>query len=172
MEDLATEQSLFSLLLAWTGARVSEILALSSDSFQIESAVVTIITLKRRKTSIREVPIPPFLMARLANHYSLRSVQRGKNAFRRLWPWCRVTAWRLIRRVCHAANVFGVRACPRGLRHGFGVGALQSRVPLTLIQRLMGHAKLSTTSIYLTVSGPDEANFLKPFWRGYQPSAT
>jgi integrase/recombinase XerD len=171
MEKLPTDQSLFSLVLAWTGARVSEILALSPDSFQIETAVVTIITLKRRKTSIREVPIPPALMARLAHHYSLKRVQRSSDAFQKLWPWCRVTAWRRIQQVCHSVGVFGLRASPRGLRHGFGIGALQNRVPLTLIQRLMGHAKLSTTAIYLSVSGPDEANFLKPFWSAYKAPA-
>ena len=152
-------------MLAWTGARVSEILALSPDSFQVVTCVVTIVTLKRRKTSVREVPIPPHLMARLERHYSLKRLQRSGDAFRRLWPWCRVTGWRIIRRACAVARVTGRRACPRGLRHGFGVGTLQNAVPLVLIQRLMGHAKLATTAIYLAVSGPDEALFLRQFWR-------
>src|SRR4051812_8277310 len=64
-ETLDPEQCLFALLLAWTGARVSEVLALSPASFQIDSGVVTIVTLKRRKFPVREVPIPPKLMKRL-----------------------------------------------------------------------------------------------------------
>lgn len=173
LEKLNPDQSLFGLLLAWTGARVSEILALGADSFQVEASVVTIVTLKRRKTSIREVPIPPALMARLERRYSLRRTQRSGNAFGRLWPWCRVTGWRIIRRACALAHVTGRRACPRGLRHGFGVGALLTSVPITVIQRLMGHAKLATTSIYMAVAGPDVALLLKPFWSGavHEPPA-
>lgn len=164
METLDPEQSLFALVLAWTGARVSEVLALTASSFQLEAGVVTIVTLKRRKHVVREVPIPPHLTARLNQLFSLRDLQQGDDALRRLWPWCRVTAWRLIKKVMAIARVFGRRACPRGLRHAFGIGTLQSGVPLTLIQRWMGHARLSTTAIYADVCGPEELGFAKRFW--------
>lgn len=166
MEKLDPEQALFGLVLAWTGARVSEILALTPDSFQVDGAIVTIVTLKRRKHSVREIPIPPALMARLEQQFSLRNSQRSEKATDRLWTWCRVTAWRLIKKVMTAAHVFGRRACPRGLRHGFGIGTLQSGVPLTLIQRWMGHARLSTTAIYAAVCGPEEISFARQFWKG------
>lgn len=164
MEMLEPEQSLFALVLAWTGARVSEVLALTASSFQLESSIVTIVTLKRRKHVVREVPIPPDLSARLEVAFSLRRLQQGADAMRRLWPWCRVTAWRLIKKVMEIARVFGRRACPRGLRHAFGIGTLQSGVPLTLIQRWMGHARLSTTAIYAAVCGPEELGFAKRYW--------
>lgn len=165
MEKLRPEPCLFGLLLAWTGARVSEILALSADSFQIEASVVSIVSLKKRgEISIRELPIPPALMKRLDHHYSLRRVQQTGDAFRRLWPWSRVTVWRIIRDTCHSVHIHGLRACPRGLRHGFGVGTLQSGVPLNLIQRWMGHARLRTTLIYASVLGPDEIPFARKFW--------
>ncbi|MDF0522827.1 site-specific integrase [Bradyrhizobium yuanmingense] len=164
METLEPEQSLFALVLAWTGARISEVLALTPSSFQLESGVVTIITLKRRKHVVREVPIPPDLSERLEVTFSLRRLQEGADAMRRLWQWCRVTAWRLIKKVMAIARVFGRRACPRGLRHAFGIGTLQSGVPLTLIQRWMGHARLSTTAIYAAVCGPEEISFAKRFW--------
>ena len=57
------------------------------------------------------------------------------------------------------------KLAPRGLRHGFGVGALHSGAPLHLIQRWMGHARLSTTAIYMNVSGPEELHFMQKFWR-------
>lgn len=164
IETLDAERSLFALVLTWTGARVSEILALTPASFQVESGVVTIVTLKRRKTSIREVPIPPILMKRLERSFSLRLSQRSDGMARRLWPWCRVTAWRIIKKVMAMAQIVGRRACPRGLRHGFGVGTLQSGVPLNLIQRWMGHARLSTTAIYAAVCGPEEIAFAARFW--------
>lgn len=165
MQTLDPARSLFSLVLTWTGARLSEVLALSANSFQIETGVVSIVTLKRRKHSVREVPIPDWLMAKLDHHFRLRQQQQGAAAVQRLWPWHSVTAWRLIKKVMKLARITGIRACPRGLRHGFGVSALQNRVPLTVIQHLMGHARLSTTSIYLAVCGPDVVSFMEQFWR-------
>jgi integrase len=165
-EEFDAERCLFALVLAWTGARVSEILALTPASFQIDTGVVVIMTLKRRKFSVREVPIPDTLMARLDRCFGLRRLQRGeRSAHERLWPGHRVTAWRLIKGAMRTAGVCGQQASPRGLRHAFGVGALQSGVPLHLIQRWMGHARLSTTAIYMNVCGPEEVDFARRFWR-------
>jgi site-specific recombinase XerD len=171
-EKLDTERSLFCLVLAWSGARVSEVLALTPQSFQLDSGVLSIVTLKRRKFTVREVPIPRGLMAKLDRHFGLRRAQRGEQSAQvRTWPWCRQTAWRTIKYVMALAGVSGRQACPRGLRHGFGVSALQNGVPLVIIQRLMGHAKLSTTSIYLAVCGPDVVSFMEQFWRAPKLSA-
>lgn len=55
-----------------------------------------------------------------------------------------------------SAAISGTPAMPKGLRHGFGVHAVQARVPVTLVQRWLGHASLRTTSIYIDVTGADE----------------
>src|ERR1700748_1721595 len=97
-EKLDEAPCLFTLVLAWTGARISEILALTPSSFQLDTSVVTIVTLKRRKFTVREVPIPPWLSARLDRHFGLRRMQRGEHsAQQRLWRWHRVTAWRHVK---------------------------------------------------------------------------
>lgn len=164
-ETFDIRQSLFALTLAWTGARISEVLALTPRSFQIDRSLVAMVTLKRRRWSVREVPIPPDLMRALASEFELAIAQvdhaRGDT---RLWAMNRVTAWRLIKRVMGRANVSGRSACPRGLRHAFGVGTLQAGIPITLLQRWMGHARLTTTAIYATVSGPEEFAMAKKFW--------
>jgi len=36
------------------------------------------------------------------------------------------------------------------------VHAIQSKVPLHLVQRWLGHASLRSTAIYLVVTGPEE----------------
>lgn len=162
---LASEQALFALVLAWTGARASEMLALCPMSFQIEAGTVTIRTLKRRRLSMREVPIPPDLMQALDRHYDLRRLQSSPaTAGDRLWPWCRQTAWRFIKRLMADAGVNGRRATPRGLRHAFGVGTLQAGVPLNLVQKWLGHASMTTTAVYADASGPEEAAFAQRFW--------
>jgi len=165
MQALPAERALFSLTLAWTGARVSEVLALSAASFQIGRGVVAIRTLKRRRHIVREVPIPPDLMAALDRHFQLGEAQRdAARAHVRLWPWRRETAWRFIKNVMLASGVWGSPACPRGLRHAFAVGALQAGVPLNLVQRWLGHARIETTAIYAGACGMEEVRFAERFW--------
>lgn len=165
VEGLPLSQALFVQTLAWTGARVSEVLALRPDSFQITESSVALRTLKRRRHSMREVPIPPELIAALERHFQLERMQRDPSAVHRpLWPWCRQTAWRIIKRLMTDAGIDGPRACPRGLRHAFCVGALSAGVPLNLVSRWAGHAMLSTTAIYTNVSGPEEIAFAARFW--------
>ncbi len=165
IKTLDPGRALFARLLTWTGARVSEVLALTPQSFQIDSSIVTLRDLKRRKFTVREVPIPPELMRDLDRYFGLRVKQRSEyGALQRIWRWSRVTAWRFIKGAMTSANIVGRQACPRGLRHGFGVATLQSAVPLNLIQRWMGHSRLSTTAIYANVCGPEEIAFARQFW--------
>jgi integrase len=165
MASLDPDQALFALTLAWTGARISEVLALTPTAFQVEGGIVALRTLKRRKYTVREVPISPELMIALEGKYRLSTMQRDpQRADHRLWPWCRVTAWRIIKKVMRLSRIAGRQACPRGLRHAFGVGSLQAGVPLNLVQRWLGHARISTTAIYADVSGPEEVDFARQFW--------
>lgn len=167
MKRLPPVQSLYAQLLAWTGARPSEVLSLSAASFDIEAGVVNIVTLKQRTHAVRGVPIPPALMSEVVRHFELRCLQRdARYSARRLFRWSRVTSWRIVKRVMAWASIGGIKACPKGFRHAFGVGALQSGIPLPVIQRWMGHARLSTTTIYMKVSGPDEIMFARWFWNG------
>jgi len=156
---------LFIKTLAWSGARISEVLALTPSRFDLELNSVTLLTLKRRKVVMRVVPLPPALVAELDSKFGLRRAQgQPEYAHQRLWPFHRVTGWRLVKSMMDTAGVAGQQARPHGLRHGFGVGALQAGVPLTLLKRWMGHARLSTTEIYLDVIGPEEIAFARRFW--------
>jgi|HubBroStandDraft_3_1064219.scaffolds.fasta_scaffold195155_2 integrase/recombinase XerD len=166
MATLDPNEALFGFTLAWTGARVSEVLALTPASFQVERRIVAFRTLKRRRPSVREVPLPEELVEALDQRFGLRAAQLDPiTAGARLWPWRRETAWRLIKDVMRLSGVVGRPACPRGLRHGFGVGTLQAGVPLNLVQRWLGHARISTTAIYADVSGPEEQAFATRFWQ-------
>jgi hypothetical protein len=49
------------------GEQPREVLALAASSFQTECGTVAIRTLKRRKHSMREVPLPPELMTTSSN---------------------------------------------------------------------------------------------------------
>ncbi len=90
---LEIRPALFVLALAWTGARVSEILVLTPRAIQVERSLISIVTLKRRRWSVREVPIPPELMRSLEQEFSLLAAQQDQEHCNdRLWPMHRVTA--------------------------------------------------------------------------------
>lgn len=166
----APERALFATLLAWTGARVSEVLALTPESFQMESSVVSIRTLKRRRPIVREVPIPPSLIISLEAAFDIRSAQHDPmRARHRLFSFDRTTAWRTIKAAMAGAGISGTPACPRGFRHGYGVHAIQSGIPLNLLQRWLGHSRLTTTAIYADAVGPEECLLAARLWRA-QPN--
>jgi integrase len=116
-------------LLAYVGCRISEALALTVHHIDAERFTVTIRTLKRRKLVYRAVPVPQAMIE------LLRRLPVG--ADNRFWSMHRVTAWRVIKATMRLAGIAGPTACPKGLRHGFGIRAADRSVPTNLIQRWM-----------------------------------
>lgn len=57
-----------------------------------------------------------------------------------------------------AAGITGGMACPKGLRHGFAIACVGQGIPLTTIQKWLGHARLETTAIYLDATGDEVFN--------------
>lgn len=161
------EVRLFCLTLCLTGGRISEVLALTPDAFDLEAGAANLATLKRRKRGlVRQVPLPGKLLDELDRTFGLRERQRcPTEAHRRIWRWGRTTAWRRVKEVMAKAEITGVPAMPKGLRHAFGVAAFQALVPPHLVQRWLGHASLRTTSIYGDVVGADEREFAERMWR-------
>ena len=123
----------FALTLAHTGARISEALAVRPMDIDLEAASIRIRTLKRRAKHWREVPVPPELLRALELVHALRSTP-AKAADKPLWPWSRATAHRKIARTMADAGVEGPQACPKGLRHGFGIAAVAAGVPLSTMR--------------------------------------
>jgi integrase/recombinase XerD len=162
------EVATLCLLLAYTGCRISEALALRGWSFDLTERSVAIRTLKKRGVfAVREVPLPDDLISRLTVVHRL---DEGDDDTR-LWTWSRGRAWTLIKQVMLKAQVAsGPHQTAKGLRHGFGVHAVRSDVPLTLVQRWLGHASLATTAIYLDVIGAEERELASRMWRPASPA--
>src|SRR5262245_18461105 len=100
---------LFCIVLSLTGGRIAEILALTPAAIDLDSGVVNITTLKRRKRRIvRQVPLPRSLLAELNHVFHLRRRRRDPDsAHGRIWRWSRTTAWRRVKEVMAAAHVIG-----------------------------------------------------------------
>lgn len=154
----ASEQS-FCLMHYFTGLRISEALELALQSLDPAEGVVMIRSLKRRKTGVfRAVPVP--------RDY-LRDLQRmaaGSSPRDRLWPFSRKTGYRVIKQAMHDAQISGLHASPKGLRHGFGIACVQNNIPLPTIAKWMGHSTITTTAIYLNAVGREERMFAKRIW--------
>jgi len=155
------------LTLAYSGCRISEALALTSDRVARDSGFIAIRSLKKRKRIIvvREIPVPETLFRALEEVHDLESQEA------RLWSLSRSRAWQLVKGVMREAKIpEGPHMTPKGLRHSFGIHAIRSGVPLNLVQRWLGHASMSTTAIYLQAVGDEEREIAARMW-ARQPSS-
>ncbi len=159
----------FCRVLALTGARLSEGLALKPKDFDFGEYTISIKCLKKRHHVIyRHVPIPDTLLTQLDTTFALRKAHQSPHALNTpLWPWCRTTAWSHVKWVMADADISGTHACPKGLRHSFAVSCILSGVPLNVVQQWLGHADLSTTAIYANVIGKEERTFAKRLWTSF-----
>jgi integrase/recombinase XerD len=144
-------------VLAYTGCRLSEALALTPSRLDLSDGRIIFRTLKRRRPHHRAVPVPPELLKTL-----LALTVSPDEPF---WPWSRQTAWRRVKQVMEAARIADAQAMPKALRHGFGITNAEENVPPALTQRWMGHARLETTAIYQQAVGAEERVFAMRLWR-------
>lgn len=151
-----------------TGCRISEALALTPERIDLTGRAVVFESLKKRRQGVyRAVPVPPGLLDALDLVHGVREAQRrGKgHADLPLWPWSRVTAWRQVKAVMDTAGIpDGPHRSPKGLRHGYGVHAIGSGVPLNMLSKWMGHATLEVTAIYANALGAEEQGIAARMW--------
>lgn len=165
-EQAPRETRTFCLLLAYTGCRISEGLALTADRVDLEAGVVIFESLKKRRSRLyRAVPVPSHVLDALDLVHDLKALQRRSQARKTLlWNWSRATAWRRVAAVMQEARIDGPQATPKGLRHGFGVQAVSVGIPLNMVQKWLGHAQLSTTAIYANAVGSEEKQIAEKMW--------
>jgi integrase len=121
-------------------------LNLTVDRVDFEEGTLTFETLKRRKRGLfRSVPVPQSLLDALDLLHGLRE-KSGRERKQRIWEWSRSTAWRRVKEVMDTAGLCGIKATPKGLRHGFGIACNQNEVQLNMAQKWLGHANIKTTA--------------------------
>jgi integrase/recombinase XerD len=157
------EIATFCLALVFTGARISELLALPCERVDVANGSIVLETLKRRKRGIfRVLPVPPRLISMLRRVHDLNAI--GSDPNRRMWKWGRTTAWKRVKAVMRDANIPERLTMPKSARHAFGVDAVQNSVSLNVVQRWLGHARIETTAIYADVLGREERALAKRTW--------
>ena len=145
--------------LAYTGCRISEALALTPERIDLSARAITFQTLKQRgKVRFRSVPIPQQHLEAMLMVHEIRKRQKSKSVATKtakLWDFKRAMASRHVAAVMAAADIEGAQACPKGLRHGFGVRMAQKTRNPRLVQKLMGHTKMENTAIYMDLVGEE-----------------
>jgi integrase/recombinase XerD len=162
------EVASFCIVLAFSGARISEVLALTADQLDEANGSINLETLKRRRRGVmRAVPVPRRLFDFLDEVHGFRTARTQSLAGQhRLWPWSRTTAWRRVKEIMRAAGELDHLSMPKALRHAFGAAATLEMVSPLIVQKWMGHSRIETTQIYTSLVGKEERRLAKATWKG------
>ncbi len=159
----------FCMTLAYTGCRISEVLALTGKSIDFGQRAIVVETLKKRTKGIyRSIPVPDQLLDTLNMVHGLCDSTKPKRGQpdRLLWPWSRMTAYRRVIEVMDAAGIPDAPyKTPKGLRHCFGVVAITNGIPLNMVSKWMGHASLEVTAIYANALGEEQRAIAARMWK-------
>jgi len=127
----------FCLFLYATGCRVSE--ALSAQKDDIEDGWLRVRFAKNQKQ--RLVPIAPKAIEALNRYLQAR---KEKSSY--LWvnymakPLSRISAFKIVKNA--------LQVSPHYLRHSFASSLILAGADLRIVQELLGHSDINTTSIY------------------------
>jgi site-specific recombinase XerD len=138
------------------GLRAGEVIALKVGDIDSQRMTLRVEQGKGRKD--RYAMLSPLLLERLRAWWRVAHAQ-GK-IFHKGWlfpgldPMDPLTARQLNRAILAGANAAGIdkRVSMHSLRHAFATHLLEQKVDIRVIQVLLGHKKLETTSIYTHVA--------------------
>ncbi|HEY4082710.1 MAG TPA: tyrosine-type recombinase/integrase [Burkholderiaceae bacterium] len=139
-----------------TGLRVSEVIALKVSDIDSKRMTLRVEQGKGRKD--RYAMLSPLLLERLRAWWRLARAQGkmlpGGWLFPGLDPMDPLTARQLNRAIHSAAETAEIdkRVSMHTLRHSFATHLLEQGVDIRVIQVMLGHKKLETTSIYTHVA--------------------
>jgi site-specific recombinase XerD len=141
------------LLMVRCGLRVGEVRRLSMDDLYLDPAMGSLPRLwlcgkggKERVVYLSEHPL-----SGLRNWLALRPKVMAQAVFLNRFGR-RLTVTGIQDRLASYCHKAGIWITCHQLRHTFGRHLTEARVPVTSIQRLLGHARLRTTEVYLHVA--------------------
>ena len=144
------------------GLRISELVGLDVDDFDLDEGTVLVRSGKGSKS--RRVPLGRQAVAAMGAYLSgtrpdlvRRAAPGGKRsaggAFlnARGGRLTRQGCWKILKSYARRAGL-GERVSPHTLRHSFATHMLDAGADIRVVQELLGHASLATTQVYTLVS--------------------
>ena len=149
------------LVLRFTGARIGEVLSIDDRTdIDFRNAEIKLVTLKRhnsrRRNSTRIIPVPASVTSEIATYLAEFPEQRG-----RVFKLDQGNFRRVFYERAKEADIPRDLAHPHILRHTRAIELLRAGVPVTIVQDLLGHSALTTTAVYLRISGQEAKGILR-----------
>lgn len=149
LRDIVVLELLFS-----TGLRVSELCALSKDTFSLGGGLKLLVKGKGRKERVLQITTPELLrlMRVYFDAFSEEIQEQGAILFnRRGRPLSPQTVRRIINKYLDRIGI-SYHVTPHMFRHTFATSLLEAGMDIRYIQSLLGHSSISTTQIYTHVT--------------------
>lgn len=137
-------------LLATTGMRTSELLALTPLDFKFNENLIMIKQLKKKGEFVRQTAISPDLKPYLEKYVNLFS--ENEKIFK--------LSRRQILNITYkyTEQILGRRYRNHAFRHAYAIRILEKTKDVELCRRLIGHTKIETVKIYLDFTIKDRMN--------------
>lgn len=157
------EKRTFTLMLFYSGCRISECLNVTCDRIDYERQGVVFETLKRGKKIHRFVPLPSSFLEKLDDVHLIKDFAQ-KNPDRRIWSFNRITGWSAIKAVMKKAGIEGAQATAHGLRHSFVIAHQSIKTPPHMIQQWLGWSSTQMLGVYGRALGAEERDLASQLW--------
>ena len=151
LRDRAMLETLYA-----TGLRVSELVGLKLSQVSVAAGVVRIVG---KGSKERLVPVGDEALAWMVRYLAdvrsaLAAGAKRDEVFltERRAPMTRQAFWALIKRYAVRAGIAKTALSPHVLRHAFATHLLNHGADLRVVQLLLGHADITTTTIYTHVA--------------------
>lgn len=143
----APMESVVVALMLFAGLRRSEVLGLDVADV---AADLSAIRVRGKCNAERSVPVCSDLKTILADYIATRHSDSPalitNRVGERMQP---TTLYRRFRRVLKRAGLAGSGLTPHSLRHAFASELVRAGVDIVTVSKLLGHANIATTSVYL-----------------------
>jgi integrase/recombinase XerD len=151
LRDRAMLETLYA-----TGLRVSELVGLKLGAISLRDGVVRVLG---KGSKERLVPLGDEAIGWIERYLAgpraaLLAGAKADHVFvtSRKGPLTRQAFWHLVKRYGAAAGIPGEALSPHVLRHAFATHLLNHGADLRVVQLLLGHADITTTTIYTHVA--------------------
>lgn len=151
LRDRAMLETLYA-----TGLRVSELVGLKLAQLSFDAGIVSVLGKGGRE---RLVPLGEEAVVWLTRYLATARVDLARGGksdavfiTARRGPLTRQAFWQLIKRYAPKAGIAATALSPHTLRHAFATHLLNHGADLRVVQMLLGHADITTTTIYTHVA--------------------